>query len=322
MRRLLFLAALAAAAAACGPTRQWVPVEVDWTFGQKFCDAAGVDTIQIDVVGEVLTPNQYTCAAAGQGVSLGNFETGPYQVTVTGLDSGGNIIYQTTQDVQVARGNPYVIQIDAAPTTGDVQLAWTFAGKTCDGAGVQSVRVSVDGQVITDAQNNPDLPCKGSTFDGAVIGPLSPGSHTFAVAADGPSAHYAIDNVNTIVNAGQATSLPVDLLAGAPTTASADLRWSFQPGGKTCADVGADHLYVYFDPNADGSGGTLIADTPCAGMGGPVTELQIVDVADGNHSFSVHATKQSQLIGYTHQPIPKLFTAPFTTAVDVTVESP
>jgi hypothetical protein len=99
------------------------------------------------------------------------------------------------------------------------------------------------------------------------------------------------------------------------------VRWTFQPGSKSCLDVGADHLYVLFDPNADGSGGTQVADMACAGLGGvPVSEVQIVNIADGNHSFAVRATRQNNLIAYTHHPVATLFTAPFTTAVNVTLE--
>jgi hypothetical protein len=309
-------------AAACGPYRQWVPVEVDWTFGGKACTDAGVANIQIDIDGEILTPNKFTCLEASQGANLGTFITGPYTVTVTGFDAVGNVVFQSTRVVQVRDIGKNLIPFDAAPTTGTVTLQWTFAGKTCDAAGVSTVRVSVDGQVITDAQNNPALPCKGATLEGTTIGPLSPGSHTFALAAHGSSADYALSNLNATVTAGQDTPVAADLKTATPTTASAEVRWKFQPGGKSCADVGADRLLVIFDPDPDGSRGTQVADTPCAGIGGaPVTELQIIAVPDGTHSFGVRAYKQNQLVDYTHHPVKTLFTAPFTTAVDVTLEA-
>lgn len=324
MRRSLILA-VAVAAAACGPTRQWVDVEVDWTFAGRSCSAAGVASIQIDVENEALSRNKFTCAEADVGVDIGQFVTGPYTMTVTGFDAAGNLTHQTTARVDVTPGGRNVIPFDAASVTGDAVLRWSFAGKGCDAAGVSTVRVSLDNQVITDAHNSPDLSCKqtdaGALVEGTTIGPLSPGSHTFALAAHGAGADYQLDNLNFTIVAGQDTALAANLLVATPTTASADVRWNFQPGGKTCADVGADHLYVVFDPAADGSGGTVVADTSCAGLGGrPVGELQIVDVPDGNHSFAVRATRQNQLIGYTHRPVATLFTAPFTTAVDVTVE--
>ena len=322
MRRLLIAATLAAAAAACGPTRGWVPLEVDWTFGGKDCLSAGVAKIQIDIVNETLTPNQFTCAEAGQGADLGDFLAGPYNTTVTGFDAGGNIVFQSTRTLAVRSGGKNVIPFDAAPTTGTASLRWTFAGKTCAAAGVATVSVSLDNQVITDAAGHPDLPCKDGTIEGTTIGPLSPGSHTFALAARGASSDYAAGDVNITVAVGQDTLVPVDLATAAPTTASAEVRWNFQPGGKSCADVGADHIYVVYDPAADGSGGKVVADTACAGLGGPVAELQIVDVPDGNHSFAIRATRANTLIFYTHHPVTTLFSALFTTAVDVTAEAP
>ena len=322
MRRLPVAACLALAAA-CGPTRSWVPLEVDWTFGGKDCVSAGVAKIQIDIVNETLTPNQFTCAEAGQGASLGDFLAGPYDTTVTGFDSGNNIVYQSTRTLAVRSGGKNVIPFDAAPTTGTASLRWTFAGKGCDAAGVATVSVSLDNQVITDAQGHPDLPCKDGTVEGTTIGPLSPGSHTFALAARGAGSNYAAGNVNITVAVGQDTLVPVDLATAAPTTASAEVRWNFQPGGKSCANVGADHIYVVFDPAADGSGGKMIADTACAGVGGPVTELQIVDVPKGYHTFGIQATRGAPptLIFYTHHPVTTLFSAPFTTVVDVTAEA-
>lgn len=318
MRRFLPLALLLAAA--CGPTREWVPVEVNWTFGGKSCADAGVDSIQIDVEGEILTPNKFTCQQADLGADLGEWITGPYTWTVTGFDAAGNIIFQTTQAVQIHRGGKNVIPFDAAPTTGDVAITWTFAGQTCAAAGVSSVRVSIDGQVITDAQNNPDLPCSSTHGDGTLIGPLQPGAHTLALAARGSSADYAIDNVAFNIAAGQETPLGANLAVAAPTTASADVRWTFG-AGKSCADVGVDHIWVYFDPPATGSWGASIADVACAGLGGaPVTSIDIVDVPDGNHRFAIRGTRVNQLLYYTHNPQAYPFAAPFTTVVNVTAE--
>jgi len=319
MRRLLVAATLAVAA--CGPSRGWVPLEIDWTFGTRDCLSAGVAKIRIDIDGETLTPNQFSCTEAGQGAELGQFLAGPYNTTVTGYDSGDNIVFQSTRTVAVRSGGKNVIPFDAAPTTGTASLRWTFAGKGCDAAGVGFVSVSLDNQVITDAQGHPDLPCKSGTVEGTTIGPISPGSHTFALAAKGAGGNFAAANVNITVAVGQDTLQPVDLAVAAPTTASAEVRWNFQPGGKSCADVGADHIYVIYDPAADGSGGKVVADTACAGMGGPVTELQIVDIPDGNHAFAIRATKANTLVFYTHHPVTTLFTAPFTTAVDVTAEA-
>lgn len=318
MRRLFVLGALFAAAA-CAPVRE--PLEVDWTFGGKSCVDAGVAKIQIDMDGQVLTPNVYTCDEAGQGVALGDFLTGVYRVTVTGFDADGNTVYQTTQDIQVKRGGSNVVRVDAAPVTGTATLDWTFGGKSCAAAGVTAVEISVDGTVITTA---PGFPCSnpnasGQVVDGSTIGPLSAGSHTFSLAADGSDGtHYAVDNVTANVAVGQDTPVQVDLPVATPTTASADVRWLFEPGDKNCAAAGVDTIHVIFDPQSNGTGGTEVATIACAGMGGvPVTESNIVDVPDGNHSFAIRGTHGNTLLYYTHAPVTTLFTAPFTTIVDV-----
>ena len=317
MRRLILTAALATAAAACAPTRE--PVEVDWTFGGKSCADAGVSTITIDMDGERLTPNTFTCQEAGQGVALGTFLLGPYTVTVSGYDQDNNLIYQTTATIQVQRGQNKFL-IDAKPTTGTATLDWTWGGQTCAAAGVTSVQISVDNSVITGAQG---FPCTNSGVDGATIGPLSPGNHTIALAAYGAgSSYYAVDNVVVNVAAGFDTPVQVNVPAAQPTTASADVRWTFGSTGLNCQQVGVDHIWIYFDPPATGSWSkALIADTPCAGMGGaPVTELSIVDVPDGQHTFAIQGTRNNNLTYYTHHPVTTLFTAPFTTNVDVTAE--
>jgi hypothetical protein len=320
MRRLILLAATLVAASACGPGR--VPVEVDWTFGGRSCADAGVATIQIDIDGEVLQPNQFTCAQAGTGAALGDFLTGSYTVTVTGFDADGNVLYQTTQGINVRHGVNNVFTIDAAPTTGTATLHWTFGGKSCAAAGVTAVQISVDNTVITDTGGFPcSSPGTSGPVDGSTIGPLTPGNHTFGLAAHASNgAYYAIDNVAISVTAGNDTPASLDVPVATPTTASADLRWTFG-SNLNCAQAGVDHIYVYFDPPATGSWGNSIADTPCAGVGGaPVTELSIVDVPDGQHSFAIRGTRSNQLIYYTHHPVQTQFAAPFTTAVDVTAE--
>jgi hypothetical protein len=317
MRRLALLAVLAAA---CGPYNSWVPLEVDWTFGGHTCDQAGVARMQIDIAGEVLTPNSYSCTEAQTGAALGDFLVGYYDVTVTGFDASGNVIFQSTRTVYVHPGSANVITFDAAPTTGTISLRWTFNGQSCGAAGVSSVRVSLDGTLITDANNNSNLPCTSGGVAGTTIGPLAPGSHSISLAASSSSTNYVLDGVSATVAAGQDTQVPADLKPTAATTASADVSWLFEPGDQSCAAVGADHLYIVFDPASDGSGGTVVADTACTGIAGPVSEIQIVDVPDGSHSFAVRATQSNHLLAYTHHPVSTIFSAPITTPVHVTLE--
>src|SRR5260370_32263649 len=125
------------AAAACGPGRE--DVEVDWTFGGKACDAAGVATIQVDIAGEVLTPNQFTCAEASLGADLGTYLIADYQLTVSGLDAAGAILYQITQTLPVRAGKN-VFKVDEAPN--QLTLHWTVSSQSCAAAGIKVVHAS------------------------------------------------------------------------------------------------------------------------------------------------------------------------------------
>ena len=95
---------------------------------------------------------------------------------------------------------------------------------------------------------------------------------------------------------GQDSLYRIDVPAATPTTASADVRWTFSTPSATglnCSQVGVDHIYVYFD-----NGASPIADTACTGISGPVSEMSIVDVPDGQHSFAIHGTRGNQLVYY------------------------
>src|SRR5262249_35803002 len=129
---------------------------------------------------------------------------GSYTVTVTGFDADGNVIYQTTQPINVRHGVNNVFTIDAAPTTGTATLHWTFGGRSCAAAGVTAVQISVDNAVITDTGGFPCTnPGPSGMVDGSTIGPLSPGSHTFGLAAHGSNgAYYAAENVVISVTVG------------------------------------------------------------------------------------------------------------------------
>src|SRR3954468_21607083 len=236
MRRLLILGMLSLAAAACGPSR--AEVEVDWTFGGLSCAEAGVDRIEFSIAGGVRSPDHFSCAQAGAGANLGSFLNGNYQLPVSGFDVDGNLLYQTTQSIQVrgSRLNKFPIDLpQVAQVTGDVTLHWTFAGKSCATAGIPVVHVSVDNQVITDADNSADLPCSSAGTDGTTITPLSQGQHSFdIVGVDSTrNSKFALNGFLVTVVAGQNTIASPDLPPAAPTTASANLTWTFD--GKSCA---------------------------------------------------------------------------------------
>jgi hypothetical protein len=201
MRRLLMLGMLSLAAAACGPSR--AEVEVDWTFGGLSCADAGVDRIDFAVAGEVVSPDHYTCVEAGVGASLGSFLDGNYQLTVSGFDPAGNLVYQTTQTIQVRGTRKNVFPIDlpqVAQFTGDVTLHWTFGGQSCAAANVDHVTIFVDPDAAGGGGINAGtVPCSTAGTDGGSVDGLTRGTHSFAIQgirtlADGPHLIYRTHN--------------------------------------------------------------------------------------------------------------------------------
>jgi hypothetical protein len=325
MRRILMLP-LVAAAMACAPSRS--EVVVYWTFGGFSCADAAVATIRVDIAGETLTPDQFTCAQAGQGASLGTYLDGNYQLTVSGFDSGAALAYQSTQTLAVrgGRDNTFTIDVPAvAATSGDVTLNWTFAGKTCAQAGITVVHASVDGIVLTDQSDNPDLPCSQSGVDGTSVSPLAPGQHSFdLVGVDGGgTARYALNGYTVTVVAGQNAVYNPNLLQAAPTTASANLTWTFD--GKSCAAAGVDQVRIFIDPDATGAGGTeVLGNGPIACNSSGTDGASVEPVSPGSHRFAIYGIRSSDghLLYRTHSPPTYFFAVGLITDVLVSAESP
>jgi hypothetical protein len=329
VRRILLLTALFAAA--CAPARG--DVEVDWTFGGKACDAAGVATIQVDIAGEVLTPNQFTCAQASLGADLGTYLVGNYSITISGFDANNTTVYQTTQTLQVRGGGKQTFTIDVPPTTGQVTLHWTFGGKSCAAAGITVVHASVDNQVLLGSDNSADLPCSQGGIDGTTVGPLSAGTHSFdLVGVDSTgTARYALNGYGVPVVAGQNVVVAPDLTPAAPTTASANLTWSFASGtssGKSCAVAGVTQVQIFIDPNpVDGTGGTQVgpagSTVACDTAG---TDGASVDgISPGYHTFAIYGINNNVLLYRTHHPPSNpmpYFVVGLITNVTVSAESP
>jgi hypothetical protein len=317
MRRLALAAALSLAAA-CGPVRD--DLTVDWTFGGKTCAAAGVAVIQMHIDGEVLTPDRFTCAEAGQGASLGTYLLGRYNLTVQGLDAASRVIYQSTVQVDVKRGGTR-IALDVAPATSDgsATLHWTFDGKSCAAAGVTLINASVDNQVLTDDKNNPDLPCSQAGVDGVIVEPLSPGQHSFdLVGKASGTIKYALNGFAVTIAAGQNTSAAPNLRPAAPTTASANLTWAFD--GKTCAAANVDQVRIFFDPRPDGSGGLDAGTVPCSSGG--VNGAAVDAVPEGTHSFAITGIRAGHIVYFTHRPPSTMFRIGLISDLFVPAESP
>ena len=188
MRRILMLSLIAAAAGCGGSSGQLV---VDWTFGGLSCADAGVDTIQMEVAGEVLSPDHFSCAQAPGGADLGVYYAGDYQLTLTGLDASGSITHQVTQTLRVVGGRKNEFAVDvpqvADTTIARAMLKWVFdndPNKSCAAAGVDQVTIMVDPDSNgSGGINAGTVPCTAGNPDPAMqeVRPLSPGTHTFAI---------------------------------------------------------------------------------------------------------------------------------------------
>jgi len=302
------LAAVVALGSGCGdPARG--SIQVNWTFAGQNCLAAGVHTIQVDLAQAPLTPNQFACDLGNGTISAGaqpqdTFLAGTYAVTISGLDANGAVIYQTTQNIVVQRGNN-LFQIDVQRVPGgSVSLDWTFGGFTCAQASVTSVRMSVDGVVITDQAGSADVPCTANGVDGTSISPLAPGSHRIdLVGIRGGQAFYSLQNVQVSVVDRADTKVQVNLQPAQPTFATADVSWDplasnggfalGSLGAMTCSEAQVDVVRIFVDPNSNGSGGTFAGEVACDSSG--VQGAQVSPIPAGNHTFSISGIRNTIL---------------------------
>jgi hypothetical protein len=207
-----------------------------------------------------------------------------------------------------------------APTTGDVTFHWTFNGQTCAQAGITIVHISADNQVITDVNNNPDIACNSNGVDGTTIGPFPSGTHSFDLVAldSGRTPRFALNGLSVTVVAGQNTVAAPDLAPAAPTTAQADLTWTFD--GKNCATAGVTQVQIFVDPDANGNNGTSAGTIACTTNG---TDGAEVDVAEGLHTFAIYGINAGHLLYRTHHPdAPKYCAVGLITDFQVSAESP
>jgi hypothetical protein len=327
------LAAVAALGSGCGdPARG--NLRVDWTFGGQSCQAAGVHTIQVDIAHELLTPNQFSCDLGGgaiaAGANLGTYLAGRYTLTVTGLAADGAVLYQSHQDIAVQRGDT-VIQIDVQRVPGgSISLNWTFGGLTCAQARVTSVRMSVDGVLITDQAGSVDVACSAGGIDGTSISPLAPGSHRIdLVGVRGAQPSYWLPNVQATVTDRADTNVRVNLPLSQPTFATADLSWDALASGggfalgtlgaMTCAEAQVDVVSISLDPNPNGSGGTPAGEVACDTGG--VEGAQVAPIPAGTHTFAISGIRGSTVVYRTLHPASARFELGLLSNVDVDADA-
>ena len=333
------LAALAVLSPGCGDPRRG-DVQVFWTFGGRTCQQAGVNVVQVDVANELLTlvnpdpglpSNQLFCISPRDGTlrigqDLGPFLLGTYDLTITGFGTSGAIVYQSSQQFTV-QGDT-VLNVDLQPVApGSVSLDWTFGGLTCAQARVTSVRMSLDGQFITDQSGSVDVACTAGSIDGTSISPLRPGAHVlYLVGVSGGQPAYWLQNVRVNVTTGADTNVRVDLPPAQPTSGIADVSWDAlasgggfalgAQGAMTCAEAQVDVVILARDPNPDGTGGTPVAPLACDNNGVEGTLISTA-LLPGPHTFAMSGLRGSTVVYQTTHPASAQFVAGLVSNVDV-----
>lgn len=257
---LLGLAALAVAG--CGDPKRG-EVLVHWTFAGQNCQQAGVHIIQVDVQGEVLTPNQFFCIDSQNnmrvGADIGAYFFGTYNLTVTGLDvDGTTTIYQAAQSFTVNASSIDVnIDLQRLPSTvATADVSWDpiatnnlggfalgFNGAmTCADAEVDVVRIFVDPNPDgTGGTSAGDVPCRDTSgVEGALVAPLTAGNHSFSISgfrntSSGLQLVYQTTHPpSNPFQIGATTNVDVTADAVGVAFGAATLQWDFSGAGAAC----------------------------------------------------------------------------------------
>jgi hypothetical protein len=241
--------------AACADPRRG-DVRVFWTFAGQNCQQAGVNVIQIDVANELLSPNRYFCIDPNNsslmrtGADLGPFLFGTYDLTVTGLSADGTIMFQASQSFTVRGDIDVNIDLSGVPTadvswdavnsTGGFMVGANGA-MTCEEAQVDTVRIFVDPNPDgTGGTSAGDVACNTNGTEGAIVAPLTPGTHSFAISGirntfAGPVLVYRTTRPTTAqFDVGVTKLVDVDADAVGSAIGSATLTWDFSKVGSSC----------------------------------------------------------------------------------------
>jgi hypothetical protein len=132
------------------------------------------------------------------------------------------------------------------------------------------------------------------------------------VGAD-PNPSYAASGLNLAVQDGLDSAFTVDLAASVPTTATADLRFTFS--GQSCAAARVDSVRVRVDPDANGFGGIDAGTVPCNANG--IDGAIVTGLQPGIHSFAISGIRGATLVYTTTRPPAGRFEVGLTTQVTV-----
>src|SRR5712691_10181119 len=176
------------------------------------------------------------------------------------------------------------------PRRADVQVFWTFAGQTCQQAGVDIVQVEVANEVLTPDQFFCIDPKDGSLRIGADLGPFLLGTYQVTLTAFDTNGFTRFESSQTFTVRGD-TELHVDV----QPVATADVSWD------ALTSAGG------FAPGAQGA-------MTCA-------EAQVEPMPTGTHSFAISGIRNTpagpRLVYQTTHPASGRFDAGLITLIDV-----
>lgn len=303
-------------------------VTLRWTFAGRTCAQAGNPTVQVfldnsatplaDVTGNTNLPcAQRTSTGAFQdGISVYPLDPGQHLFTL--IASGSGATYELRNyPVVTVYGQNVVVSPDL-PAAGGCSagacaaVLWSFSGLPCASAGVDTVRIFVDGVSAG------DVACGNA---GGSVTNIGAGSHTVAIVGfRAGTAEYQSGNVSANFALGATTFVPVDAPALPPAVGNASLAFQFPTGGPNCAGPGVTPIsYTLTDPSGvqraaaqaacgGGSTGLVFCDprvSACAAGSQPGLQPGLWSVSastqntpghvyTANYSFSVANVAQSQ----------------------------
>lgn len=173
--RFLMLSALAATAlsSACyidvdnDDHRRTGSLTLQYSFGGLDCTSAGVDRIDIRVIG---SRDDYVdtlrCRAFERGVTIDGLLEGTYDVSIEGRSYDGDVIYALdTASVRVRGFTSQSYDVDVPDVSGALTIYWTFAGSGRCGEvfDLRVLLVDPDGFVYDD--DTYDCEFGGITYD-------------------------------------------------------------------------------------------------------------------------------------------------------------
>ncbi len=239
-----------------------------WTFQGRQCfEVPEVTSVAITIPGQTLQNNGvFGCTNAGTaGITLLDFRSQNYSYTIRGLNSLGQVVYETSGTFRVDGSVSVVTDLQpTASATGSVYVTWSFpqgAPVTC--AHLAAVDVELNGVPFRTANCQ-----EGATTPGFLIQGLQVGTNTITLLArDSNNFFYYRTDASFTVFAGGASSQQFTLQWA---VGSLPIKWNFNNGTTlvNCAQAGVSQVNVNLrDAQGDYLYGSAGYDVPCLSSG-------------------------------------------------------